>query len=101
MSGNERKVRGRVGKLVEKRNGLNKRGETSSGRSKASGGGEVVLGDDLQGEAGKLGERRVGLLEGGTAGSKLTEASLGSGARDVGGFAVEGEAVAIGKGARA
>jgi hypothetical protein len=71
-------------------------------RERSEGGsGEVVLGDDLQGVGGKLGKRRVGLLESGTAGSKLTEASLGSGARDVGGLSVESEAVAIGKGARA
>ncbi|KAI6759847.1 hypothetical protein HG531_013753 [Fusarium graminearum] len=91
----------RVRELVEKGDGLNQSGETGSGRSKAGGSGEVVLGDDLQGVGRKLGEGRIGLLESGTARSKLTEASLGSGARDVGGLSVESEAVAIGKGARA
>lgn len=101
MTGDERKVGGRVRELVEKGDSLDQSGKASSGRSKAGGSGEVVLGDDLQGVGRKLGEGRVGLLKGSTARSKLTEASLGSSARDVGGLSVESEAVAIGKGARA
>lgn len=101
MSSDERKIRRRVGKLIQKSDSLDERSEASSRGSKASSSGEVVLGDELQGVCGQLGERRVSGLESGTAGSKLAEASLGSGARDVGGLSVESEAVAIGEGARA
>jgi hypothetical protein len=49
--------------LVKIGNGADQGCEAGRGTSQASGGGEVVLGDDPERVGGELGERRVGILE--------------------------------------
>lgn len=68
-------------------------GETGSRGGKTSCRGEVVLGNDLELQSGELGEGSILVFEGGTASAQFAEAGLGSGARDVGEFAIEGQAV--------
>ncbi len=92
---------GRVGQLVEIGDGAHEGGEAGGGRGQAGGSGEVVLGDDAQREGRELGQRGVLLLEGGPQRPQLAQTRLGPGARDVGGRAVERQAVLARVGARA